>query len=51
MLGSELLEVFFQFMMPGIQDASLEDESRAGNDEVCQREAARDDGHDGCHKR
>ena len=49
MLGPKLLEVFFQFMMPGIQDTNLEAESRAGDDEVRQREAARDD-HDGYHK-
>lgn len=50
MLGFERFEFFVQFMMPGIQDTNLEEERGAGDDEVCQREAACDNRHDGYHQ-
>lgn len=43
MLSPEFSKLILELVMPGVQHADLETESRAGNDEVRQGEAAGDE--------
>ncbi|KAL2121314.1 hypothetical protein VTJ04DRAFT_5341 [Mycothermus thermophilus] len=47
-LGAELLEVFVELLVPGVQYADLEGQGRRGDHEVGARNDASDDGHCNC---